>query len=61
MSALEGDVRTPRQVCLSGCGCRKGTDDADRADCACDGPCCMADDWGPDAEYEARGEWWAEQ
>lgn len=55
------DVMTPRQTCPSGCGCRKGTEDADWSDCACDGPCCFADDWGPDAEFTARSEWWAEQ
>lgn len=37
----------PRPLCPNGCGCRKGTNDADRTECACDGPCCMAADWGP--------------
>jgi hypothetical protein len=39
-------VTDPRH-CESGCGCRYGTDDPDRNDCACDGPCCFAseDDW----------------
>lgn len=29
--------------CPTGCGCTVGTEDADRYDCACDGPCC----WSP--------------
>jgi len=34
--------------CESGCGCRYGTADPDRSDCACDGPCAMAapEVWG---------------
>ena len=28
-------------LCPDGCGCRLGTEDADRLDCACDGPCCF--------------------
>lgn len=28
------------EYCPYGCGCQLGTDDADRRDCACDGPCC---------------------
>ena len=28
--------------CESGCGCRYGTEDPDRLDCACDGNCCNA-------------------
>lgn len=27
-------------LCPNGCGCRLGTEDADRRDCACDGLCC---------------------
>lgn len=26
--------------CPGGCGCRLGTDDADRRECGCDGGCC---------------------
>ena len=26
--------------CPGGCGCRLGTDDADRFECGCDGGCC---------------------
>ena len=26
-------------ACPEGCGCRLGTDDADRRECGCDGPC----------------------
>lgn len=34
--------------CESGCGCRYGTNDPDRLDCGCDGPCTMLEDeaWG---------------
>jgi hypothetical protein len=34
--------------CEAGCGCRYGTQDPDQRDCACGGPCCMAepDAWG---------------
>lgn len=42
------------RYCESGCGCRYGTDDPDRLDCACDGPCCCAehDEWfGPGCTY----------
>lgn len=28
--------------CPDGCGCRIGTEDADRLDCGCGGPCCTA-------------------
>lgn len=28
------------QLCPEGCGCRVGTEDADRFECGCDGPCC---------------------
>ena len=31
-------------VCPAGCGCRLGTADADRHECACAGPCCF-DSW----------------
>lgn len=27
-------------LCPNGCGCRLGTEDADRKECACDGLCC---------------------
>ena len=27
-------------LCPGGCGCRLGTDDADRRECGCDGGCC---------------------
>jgi hypothetical protein len=27
-------------LCPGGCGCRLGTDDADRSECGCDGGCC---------------------
>ena len=27
-------------MCPGGCGCRMGTDDADRFECGCDGGCC---------------------
>ncbi len=27
-------------VCPGGCGCRAGTDDADRRECGCDEGCC---------------------
>jgi hypothetical protein len=30
------------RTCPSGCGCRYGTDDPDRYDCWCDGPCTTA-------------------
>jgi hypothetical protein len=29
----------PEARCPEGCGCRLGTDDADRRECGCDGPC----------------------
>jgi hypothetical protein len=32
--------------CEGGCGCRYGTQDPDRRDCGCGGPCAMAEDWG---------------
>jgi len=32
------DVEHP--PCPGGCGCRLGTDDADRFECGCDGGCC---------------------
>jgi hypothetical protein len=35
---------TDALLCPTGCGCRIGTEDADRADCGCDGPCCW-DSW----------------
>ena len=38
-AAAEADPRWPR--CPDGCGCRIGTDDADRSDCGCGGPCTM--------------------
>lgn len=43
-------VIEPRR-CEGGCGCRYGTDDPDRLDCACDGPCTEADDevWNAEA------------
>jgi hypothetical protein len=28
------------ELCPGGCGCRLGTDDADRTECGCDGGCC---------------------
>jgi hypothetical protein len=28
------------ELCPSGCGCRIGTDDADRSECGCDAGCC---------------------
>jgi hypothetical protein len=34
----------PERLCENGCGCRYGTGDPESKDCACDGPCCMADD-----------------
>lgn len=39
--------------CPMGCGCRLGTDDADPADCACDGPCCWDDfnAWLTEGDY----------
>lgn len=42
------ETPTPSSVsatCPSGCGCRRGTNDPDRLDCACDGPCCFDEDW----------------
>jgi len=33
------------EVCQGGCGCRAGTDDADRNECGCDGGC--REDTGP--------------
>jgi len=36
--------RPAEETCEGGCGCRYGTSDPDRTDCACDGPCCNADD-----------------
>lgn len=30
----------PAGPCPGGCGCRLGTDDADRSECGCDGGCC---------------------
>lgn len=44
------------EYCPNGCGCRKGTDDSDRMDCACDGPCCMDLDWGPGPDFYASDE-----
>ena len=35
--AVTGDEHPP---CPGGCGCRLGTDDADRFECGCDGGCC---------------------
>jgi len=34
-----------RPLCPGGCGCRLGTDDADRRECGCDGGCCDGQDW----------------
>ncbi len=34
--------RLVRDACPSGCGC-VAADDADRRECACDGPCCFGD------------------
>ena len=31
--------------CPNGCGCRRNTNDPDRNDCACDGPCTMDATW----------------
>lgn len=44
VSPATTDVRR----CESGCDCRYGTEDPDRLDCGCDGPCTMAadDTWG---------------
>jgi hypothetical protein len=30
------------EMCPGGCGCRLGTDDADRRECGCDEGCCEA-------------------
>jgi hypothetical protein len=35
---VHGDGDGPQ--CPGGCGCRLGTDDADRFECGCDGGCC---------------------
>ena len=50
---LPVDTRT----CESGCGCRYGTTDPDVHDCACDGPCSMAEpqDWGCDPSLGGCG------
>jgi hypothetical protein len=37
-------VRSQLMPCPSGCGCVTA-EDPDRNDCACDGPCCMAEQW----------------
>jgi hypothetical protein len=44
--------------CESGCGCRYDTNDPDRFDCACDGPCTMASDevWYAGCPVEAHGD-----
>jgi len=36
---------TQQRTCPSGCGCRYMTEDPDRRDCACNGPCCFDPDW----------------
>lgn len=43
------------RYCEYGCGCRYGTEDPDARECACDGPCTMADheSWHPD-EYNTH-------
>lgn len=41
MSATKTTPQHP--PCPGGCGCRLGTDDADRFECGCDGGCC--DEW----------------
>ena len=35
-----GTVTDEHPPCPGGCGCRLGTDDADRFECGCDGGCC---------------------
>lgn len=35
----------PDELCPSGCGCRRGTEDPESRECACDGPCCMDASW----------------
>jgi hypothetical protein len=42
-SILEFEFRSEASAgapCPGGCGCRLGTDDADRRECGCDGGCC---------------------
>ena len=39
-SHTPSDAYEALPLCPSGCGCRVGSDDPDRHDCACDGPCC---------------------
>ena len=42
---------TAERRCEEGCGCRYGTDDADRMECGCDGPCTEGDgDWYADSK-----------
>lgn len=43
--ALDERQTQMARTCPNGCRCRYMTNDADRADCACDGPCCMDEDW----------------
>jgi len=45
-SLLQQGIRAGEE-CPDGCGCRKGSTDADSNDCACGGPCCMDPEWGP--------------
>lgn len=42
--AIEDEAaKNVQTLCPAGCGCRLETEDADRADCGCDGPCCWYD------------------
>jgi hypothetical protein len=36
---LYEDGAPAAHYCPEGCGCRVGTEDADRFECGCDGPC----------------------
>lgn len=41
------------ELCPGNCGCRLGTDDADRFECGCDGGCCGDSDTQPDPYIDA--------
>ena len=46
-----GEATTvPDRMCPERCGCRLNTDDADRLDCACGGPCCFDEEDSGDLE-----------
>jgi hypothetical protein len=40
MTTTETTQENTWSLCPGGCGCRLGTDDADRFECGCDEGCC---------------------